>query len=94
MIISGSESTEDTSHLTLPAIQRRMSLLAGGQYYPLWINTQTEEPFLRLNAHKNVIITPPGSSDAPQLCTLLNHPLIQEWTDIPSLPYHLGNVCE
>lgn len=70
-----------------------MSILAGGQYYPLWINTKTEEPFLRLKKHKNIIITPPKSSDAPELCTLLNHPLIQEWMDM-SLPYHLGNVYE
>lgn len=71
-----------------------MSILAGGQYYPLWIHRQTEEPFLRLKNHKNIIVTPPRETDAAALTTLMNHPLVYEWSDIPTIPYHLVQAAE
>ncbi|KAG2022737.1 acetyltransferase [Coprinopsis cinerea AmutBmut pab1-1] len=66
-----------------------MSVPATGQFYPLQMHLQNGEPFLRLKKHKNVIITPPRMSDACELCSMTNHPLVFEWSEIPRLPVTL-----
>ncbi|KAF8808011.1 acyl-CoA N-acyltransferase [Phlegmacium glaucopus] len=60
--------------------------MANAQLYPLEINQQTKEPFLRLRKHKNIILTPPRWEDADALFSSGNDPRVNEWLTGP-VPY-------
>ncbi|KAF8973919.1 acyl-CoA N-acyltransferase [Flammula alnicola] len=62
------------------------------QLNPLEINLQTQEPFLRLRKHKNIILTPIRWEDAPHCVPLFNDPRVYEWLLRPPFPYALKNL--
>jgi len=53
----------------------------------LEINASTGEPFLRLNQHKNIILTPHRLSDVVCYPPILNDPRVYEWLLCPPIPY-------
>ncbi|KAJ6611486.1 acyl-CoA N-acyltransferase [Mycena sp. CBHHK59/15] len=57
------------------------------QLHPLEVNPHTGEPFLRLRAHKNIVLTPPRLSDAPYMVPLLNDERVYHWLSSPPYPY-------
>ncbi|KAF9469678.1 hypothetical protein BDZ94DRAFT_1151485 [Collybia nuda] len=61
--------------------------MANPQFYPLEVNPLTKEPFLRLRNHKNIIITPPRSSDPTSYCLILNDPRVHKWLTGPPIPH-------
>ncbi|KAJ3575239.1 hypothetical protein NP233_g1228 [Leucocoprinus birnbaumii] len=64
------------------------------QIGPLEINPLTEEPFLRLRKHPNVIITPPRLTDAPLLVHPLNDEKVHVWLSSPPYPYTLDHASQ
>ncbi|KDR85590.1 hypothetical protein GALMADRAFT_372482 [Galerina marginata CBS 339.88] len=60
------------------------------QLYPLEINPQTQEPFLRLRKHKNIVITPMRQEDAPNFVPVFNDPRVYEWLMRTPFPYTLN----
>lgn len=64
------------------------------QLYPLEINVETKEPFLRLRKHNNIILTPPRWEDASCLVSILNDPPVHEWLMGPPYPYTLDHGNE
>ncbi|CAA7268036.1 unnamed protein product [Cyclocybe aegerita] len=46
--------------------------MAPDQLFPLEVNPRTQEPFLRLRKHKNIILTPMRWEDASSLVPLFN----------------------
>ncbi|KDR85588.1 hypothetical protein GALMADRAFT_218684 [Galerina marginata CBS 339.88] len=62
------------------------------QLYPLEVNPQTQEPFLRLRKHKNVILTPMRWEDAPHFIPIFNDPRVYEWLLSPPIPYSLKDA--
>lgn len=62
------------------------------QLSPLELNTLTQEPFLRLRKHRNIILTPMRWEDAPHITTLLNDPRVYEWLMSTPYPYTLSNI--
>jgi hypothetical protein len=65
--------------------------MANHQLHPLEINASTGEPFLRLNHHKNIILTPHRLSDVVCYPPILNDPRVYEWLLCPPIPYLPGN---
>lgn len=63
------------------------------RFRPLEVNPRTQEPFLRLRKHPNVIITPPRESDAPHLLPPLNDERVHVWLNSPPFPYTYGMSC-
>jgi len=61
--------------------------MANHQLYPLEVNPHTGEPFLRLNNHSHIIITPPRPSDMACYPPILNDPRVHEWLIGPPIPY-------
>lgn len=62
--------------------------MPGSQLYPLEINPQTGEPFLRLPApNDNIILTAPRMSDARSLAPIINDPRVSIWLEGPPIPY-------
>ena len=59
------------------------------QLYPLQINAITNEPFLRLRKHENIILTPPRWEDAERLFSSGNDTRVNEWLTVP-VPYPMG----
>ncbi|KAH9486387.1 hypothetical protein JR316_0000451 [Psilocybe cubensis] len=57
------------------------------QFFPLERNPLTQEPFLRLRQHKNVIMTPMRWDDAPHIAALLNDPRVYKWLMYTPYPY-------
>jgi len=64
--------------------------MAVNQFIPLEVNHTSNEPFLRLHKHKNIILTPARWEDAPLLVPFFNDPSIHEWLLSPPVPFHLG----
>ncbi|KAF7347350.1 N-acetyltransferase domain-containing protein [Mycena venus] len=64
--------------------------MANPQLHPLEVNPKTGEPFLRLLAHKNIILTPPRLSDAPFIISILNDERVYPWLSSPPYPYLPG----
>jgi hypothetical protein len=64
--------------------------MANPQLYPLEVNARTGEPFLRLNNHKNIILTPHRPSDVQCYPPILNDPRVYEWVLTPVNPYLPG----
>ncbi|KAF8641199.1 hypothetical protein AX17_000834 [Amanita inopinata Kibby_2008] len=64
-----------------------MTNVGNPQLYPLQVNPETGEPFLRLRRHQNIIITPPRASDAPFLVAPLNDEKVHIWLGLPPFPY-------
>lgn len=62
------------------------------QLHPLEIHPKTGECYLRLRAHRNIIITPFRPTDAPALITVLNDPKVHIWLERPPYPYTQGTV--
>ncbi|SJL06087.1 uncharacterized protein ARMOST_09423 [Armillaria ostoyae] len=63
------------------------------QLYPLEVNSHGE-PFLRLKAHPNIILTPPRLTDASALMEVLNDESVCRWLSNPPYPYlqeHAGS---
>ncbi|KAK0208667.1 hypothetical protein DFS33DRAFT_1451579 [Desarmillaria ectypa] len=56
------------------------------QLYPLEVNSHGE-PFLRLKAHPNIILTPPRLTDASALMKVLNDEHVCKWLKSPPYPY-------
>ncbi|KAK0198761.1 hypothetical protein F5146DRAFT_105887 [Armillaria mellea] len=56
------------------------------QLYPLEVNSHGE-PFLRLKAHPNIILTPPRLTDASALMEVLNDESVCRWLSEPPYPY-------
>ncbi|KXN88940.1 hypothetical protein AN958_06811 [Leucoagaricus sp. SymC.cos] len=54
----------------------------------LQFNPSTNEPFLRLRKHPNIIITPPRSTDVPFIVPLLNDQRVHVWLLSPPYPYN------
>ncbi|KIJ65050.1 hypothetical protein HYDPIDRAFT_88753 [Hydnomerulius pinastri MD-312] len=62
--------------------------MAHSQLYPLEVNPQTEEPFLRLPApNDNIILTPPRLTDGKYLGPIINDPQVSVWLEGPPIPY-------
>lgn len=62
--------------------------MPGSQLYPLEINTQTGEPFLRLPApNDNIILTAPRTNDTKSLAPIINNPRVSIWLEGPPIPY-------
>ncbi|KAF7347356.1 N-acetyltransferase domain-containing protein [Mycena venus] len=61
--------------------------MANPQLHPLEVNPKTGEPFLRLLAHKNIILTPLRLSDGPFLVSILNDEHVYPWLISPPYPY-------
>ncbi|KAF9245907.1 GNAT domain-containing protein [Melanogaster broomeanus] len=58
------------------------------QLYPLEVNPETGEPFLRLPApNDNIILTPPRLSDAKCFAPIINDPMVLVWLEGPPIPY-------
>ncbi|KAJ6541804.1 acyl-CoA N-acyltransferase, partial [Mycena capillaripes] len=55
--------------------------------HPLEVNPKTGEPFLRLQSHKNIVLTPPRLSDAPFMIAFLNDERVYHWLSSPPYPY-------
>ena len=66
--------------------------MANPQLHPLEVNARTGEPFLRLNHHQNIILTPHRPSDAVCYPPILNDPRVHEWLMSPPIPYLSGNL--
>ncbi|RDB29408.1 hypothetical protein Hypma_015951 [Hypsizygus marmoreus] len=66
--------------------------MANPQLHPLEVNPRTGEPFLRLRKHKNVILTPPRSSDIPENIRYLNDPHVNDMLSGPPVPYLLEHA--
>jgi hypothetical protein len=66
--------------------------MANPQLRLLEVNSRTGEPFLRLNHHKNIILTPPRPTDTKYYPPILNDPRIHEWLMGPPIPYLPGNL--
>ncbi|KAF8973492.1 acyl-CoA N-acyltransferase [Flammula alnicola] len=64
------------------------------QLHPLEINLQTQESFLRLRKHKNIILTPMRWEDAPHYVPLLNDPRVYDWLSSSPFPYALKDAEE
>jgi len=69
-------------------------MTANPQLHPLEFNAKTNEPFLRLRKHKNIILTPPRWEDASSLVSILNDPPVHEWLAGPPYPYTLDHGNE
>jgi len=62
--------------------------MSGSQLYPLEVNPQTGEPFLRLPApNNNIILTAPRMSDSRSLAPIINDPRVSIWLEGPPIPY-------
>lgn len=59
---------------------------------PLEVNQSTKEPFLRLRAHPNIIITPPRESDIPYIIPPMNDSRVHVWLNGPPYPYTTGKL--
>jgi len=71
------------------------TIMAGRQLYPLEVNPQTGEPFLRLPApNDNIILTPPRIGDLKSLAPIINDPRVSIWLEGPPIPYHDGHAEE
>jgi len=58
------------------------------ELYPLEVNQQTAEPYLRLPPpYAHIIITPPRMSDAPTIVQILNDPRVYKSLQGPPYPY-------
>ncbi|KAF9532081.1 hypothetical protein CPB83DRAFT_848308 [Crepidotus variabilis] len=57
------------------------------QYQPL--EFKDKEPFLRLEKHKNIILTPPRPDDPPAFVPPMNDPRVYECLSTPPFPYTL-----
>ncbi|CAK5280769.1 unnamed protein product [Mycena citricolor] len=57
------------------------------QFHPMEINPTTGEPFLRLESHPNIIITPTRPEDAPRVVELLSDKRVYGWLCSPPHPY-------
>jgi len=66
--------------------------MANPQLHPIEVNPRTGEPFLRLNHHKNIILTPHRPSDITCYAPILNDPQVHEWLAGPPIPYLPGNL--
>lgn len=60
------------------------------QLQPLEINPATQEVFLRLRKHKNIVLTPVRWHDAPHMVPLFNDVRVYEWISSPPYPYFLS----
>ncbi|KDR85589.1 hypothetical protein GALMADRAFT_373037 [Galerina marginata CBS 339.88] len=56
--------------------------------HPLEINTTTNEVFLRLRRHKNVILTPPRWEDTAGFVENMGDPRVYHWLASTPSPYH------
>lgn len=62
--------------------------MPSSQLYPLEINPQTGEPFLRLPApNDNIILTPPRTNDVKVTGPIINDPRVSMWLEGPPIPY-------
>jgi RimJ/RimL family protein N-acetyltransferase len=66
--------------------------MANPQLHPLQVNSRTGEPFLRLNHHNNIILTPHRPTDTICYPPILNDPRVHEWLMGPPIPYLPGNL--
>ncbi|KAG6875529.1 hypothetical protein C0993_008784 [Termitomyces sp. T159_Od127] len=62
------------------------------QFYPLEVNSQTGEPFLRLRNHKNLILTPPRPEDVLAYIPNMNDHRIYQWLGSPPFPFLLEHA--
>ena len=63
-------------------------VMPSSQLYPLEINPQTGEPFLRLPApNDNIILTPPRTNDVKVTGPIINDPRVSMWLEGPPIPY-------
>ncbi|KAJ7053951.1 acyl-CoA N-acyltransferase [Mycena amicta] len=60
--------------------------------HPLERNTTTNEPFLRLLSHPNIILTPPRLVDAPAIVRILNDERVYPWLKATPFPYTLADA--
>ncbi|XP_006462275.1 hypothetical protein AGABI2DRAFT_71320 [Agaricus bisporus var. bisporus H97] len=58
-----------------------------GTLGPLEVNPQTGEPFLRLQKHPNIILTPPRDNDVSNLLPPLNDERVHIWLANVPFPY-------
>ncbi|KAJ6566993.1 hypothetical protein B0H19DRAFT_940905 [Mycena capillaripes] len=59
--------------------------MASAQFWPLEINSDTGELFLRLpSPHDNLILTPPRASDATAIADIVNDPAVHPWLGRPA----------
>lgn len=62
--------------------------MPNSQLYPLEIDAQTGEPFLRLPApNDSIILTAPRMSDIKSLAPIINDPKVSIWLEGPPIPY-------
>ncbi|KAF8203782.1 acyl-CoA N-acyltransferase [Pholiota molesta] len=66
--------------------------MAPNQLHPLETNPQTQEPFLRLRKHANIILTPMRWEDAPHMVPIFNDTRVCHWLSSPPFPYALENA--
>ncbi|KAF9532082.1 acyl-CoA N-acyltransferase [Crepidotus variabilis] len=59
---------------------------------PLQFHPNTNEPFLRLRNHKNVILTPYRLDDTTGLVRILNDPLVYKWLYSTKFPFTLEDA--
>lgn len=71
-------------------IESKSAIMANPQLHPLELNPLTKEPFLRLRAHKNIVITPPRPSDIEGYCLIINDPRVHDWLVGPTIPHLRG----
>jgi hypothetical protein len=63
------------------------------KWYPLNIESGTNEPYIQLPApHAHIIITPPRLSDAPDIVTILNDERVYKWLRGPPFPFLLKDA--
>ncbi|KAF7968809.1 hypothetical protein HWV62_29286 [Athelia sp. TMB] len=56
--------------------------------YPLELNAQTDEPFLRLpSPFEHIIITPPREADTADVVLILGDPRVNQWLQGPPYPF-------
>lgn len=60
------------------------------QLFPLEVDPHTQEPFLRLRKHKNIIITPMRWEDATHFVPIFNDPRVYKWLMRTPFPYTLS----
>ncbi|KAF9486332.1 acyl-CoA N-acyltransferase [Pholiota conissans] len=62
------------------------------QLHPLQVNPQTQEPFLRLRKHENIILTPMRWQDAPHMVPIFNDVRVCNWMASPPFPFTLEDA--
>ncbi|KAF9055982.1 hypothetical protein BJ165DRAFT_1398744 [Panaeolus papilionaceus] len=61
--------------------------MSPNQLHPLELNKQTQEPFLRLKNHRNIILTPIRADDRDHIIPILNDSRVSPWVFRPPFPY-------